>query len=655
MKGKSSSASPPSERVVVERRPGTSSVDLVDSNHFDVPGPSRCSETPSSAASGSTSLLSTSSTSGTSLAMCSTTLSPPSPGSASAQSTPSLSVSTRVVHSTSMQFGSTITAPKSPKTTRLVHAIPHKWHRSTKFRFSGDAVCHFCQRPLGFGFLNAWEKCRSCRWKVHTQCKSRVGDSCGLTPEHLRFLFDKLIKENNGGMWGDPQSAAPLPSSRSMNETAFQYPDASIDSSSSTNSSAPSTPALPLGVASSPYNPLTAPYRTDNRKFFFPDASGEQLNILPTVVISAGETAGDMAAIEDAGEGRIGEGSEGTLILVDSSGSGTDSGDANSKSPDLRTGHNWDRNTWNMSTIRGPNAQASWNEVTIPFQKIELNKKIGNGRFGEVLQGYYFGDVAVKMLDMDHIEENKRLDEFKTEVSGHKNTRHDNIVLFLGFCIDDGNFGIVMSLCRGRSLFSLIHEHRERIDMATVLSIAQQICQGVSYLHTKKILHKDLRSKNVFLESKNKVVITDFGIFSMKRLRVPKVQHGFMVPSFWLSYLAPELVRAITPQFDELPFSESSDVFSFGTIWYELVTGSLPMQKEPWQRTLWMVGQGLKAAFRNVDIPRDMKDIISRCCNAKSTERPSFSDIQNLLATFPKPRVDRSPSFPMLRSHESKF
>ncbi|RCN40402.1 phorbol esters/diacylglycerol binding domain protein [Ancylostoma caninum] len=97
-----------------------------------------------------------------------------------------------------MQFG----VQKSPKPSRLVHAIPHKWTKTTKFRLNSESVCHFCQRPLGFGFLHAWEKCRSCKWKVHTHCRSRIGDSCGLTPEHLRILFDKLVQQNNGVSFG---------------------------------------------------------------------------------------------------------------------------------------------------------------------------------------------------------------------------------------------------------------------------------------------------------------------------------------------------------------------------------------------------------------------------------------------------------------------
>lgn len=587
------------------------------------------------------------------------TLSPSSPLSSSAHSTPALGASSRVLQSSSMQFGN---PPKSPKTSRLVHAIPHKWHRSTKYwPSSNDNVCHFCQRPLGFGFLNAWEKCRSCKWKVHSHCKSRIGDSCGLTPDHIRRVFDQLIQQNNGDMWNDPQSAVPM--SRSLNEPAFQYPDnaaAILDSSSSTNSSAPSTPALPLSLGSvnSPYN-LTAPSRSCDRKFTFPDSVPE----VPDIVLPETSEAGSSMIDYDMHEhsNRIGEGSEGTLV-VDSTGTVTDlaasEGSAGSggggRSPG---GHTWDRHKWSMSTIRGPNAQASWNELTIPIGKIDFkrNAMLGRGRFGYVRRGYHFGDVAVKFLNMDHIEEGRKLDEFKAEVAAHKNTRHDNIVLFLGYCMEQDRLAIVMSLCKGQPLHRMLHEAKERIDLSVALQLATQICQGVSYLHTKKILHKDLRSKNIFIESKNKVVITDFGLFSMKRLKTPHRNNTIIVPQHWLSYLAPELVRSISDQWTDLPFSESFDVYAFSTIWYELLTYSFPFARESPDRIVWMVGSGMKTPLHNIKAIREVKELLLRCWSFSADDRPSFPEILALLNALPRKRLDRSPSFPAIRSFESLF
>lgn len=591
---------------------------------------------------------------------------------------PSLSVtSAKMIQSSSMGFASA--APKSPKaSSRLVHAIPHKWHRSTKFRFSGDAVCHFCQRPLGFGFLNAWEKCRSCKWKVHTQCKGRVGDSCGLTPDHLRFLFDKLIQENNGGMWKDPQS---VPGSRSMNEPAFQFPDTAIDSSSSTNSSAPSTPALPAGITGN-VTSLTAPYRSE-RKFLFPDTeSYSGHNRLPILVISEGdhptsteiqqETENHHKSASLAGNIE----SEGTIVANQQDSVGSHDTEAE-PAPSQEAvdkfnkradgGFTWERHAWNMSTIRGPNVQASWNEVTIQLDTIEFDKQqpiIGRGRFGQVLRGYHYGDVAVKIYNMDHISDvSKRAEEFKLEVSSYKNTRHDNIALFLGYFMNDGKYGMVMSLSRGsQSLYTLLHVVREKLDLPTTRKIAQQICQAVSYLHTKKILHKDLRSKNILLENKNKVVITDFGIVSLKRLAHPRWKSSYYTSKYWTNYIAPEIAMHIRTEYDEyeseeLPFTEQSDIYSFGCVWYEMLTGLLPYEAELPHTMILMKGQGVKPLFPTIKCAPELKELLVSCWNTAPEERPTLSDINAKLTTIPKKqRVNRSPSFPvMMKSYESTF
>lgn len=60
----------------------------------------------------------------------------------------------------------------------------------------------------------------------------------------------------------------------------------------------------------------------------------------------------------------------------------------------------------------------------------------------------YFGDVAVKFLNMDHVDEGKQLEAFKQEAASFKNTRHENIVLFMGYCMDHQKLGIVMNYCK---------------------------------------------------------------------------------------------------------------------------------------------------------------------------------------------------------------
>ena len=90
----------------------------------------------------------------------------------------------------------------------------------------------------------------------------------------------------------------------------------------------------------------------------------------------------------------------------------------------------------------------------------------------------------------------------------------------------------------------------------------------MGYLHARGIVHTDLRSKNVFLELNNRVVITDFGLFSVAGLTTKSARPGLlMIPEGWLPYLAPEILRSLTTQQDapdSSQFTMATDMYAFG-------------------------------------------------------------------------------------------
>jgi len=240
------------------------------------------------------------------------------------------------------------------------------------------------------------------------------------------------------------------------------------------------------------------------------------------------------------------------------------------------------RKAWNMFSIRG---NPKWKEdMVIPIKEIKICSLIGRGRFGEVFEGYHLEitHVAIKFLNMKHIEEPKRIEAFKRDTAPFQSARHENLTFFLGYVMDRFHGpGIMMELIEGRPLSFLLHDddflRSSALDFNDAVLISKQICQGMSYLHKRGFLHKDLRSSNILIKEREKFVkITDFGVFNIKRLSYPKRRYSLQTPANWLFYLAPEIIRSLTINFDPLPFSEWSDVYSFGTIWYELTTSNFP-------------------------------------------------------------------------------
>ena len=103
------------------------------------------------------------------------------------------------------------------------------------------------------------------------------------------------------------------------------------------------------------------------------------------------------------------------------------------------------------------------------------------------------------------------------QVATFRKTRHENLVLFMGACMNLPTLALVTSMCKGLTLYTHLHLRKDKFSMNRTVIIPQQISQGMGYLHARGIVHKDLKTKNIFLEN-GKVIITDFGLFSVSKL-----------------------------------------------------------------------------------------------------------------------------------------
>ncbi|KAL1243496.1 Kinase suppressor of Ras [Trichinella spiralis] len=550
--------------------------------------------------------------------------------------------------------------PRSPRTNvRMLHNISHRFVRMWKPSMSH---CHVCLKPLGL----TGEKCSDCKMKIHNQCKDKIGPTCGLTTKRMRQIYELLVLGNEGS-WdsnGEEKRSPRLMQSGQMSGSFLNaYPDRfDSASSSSCNSSAPSTPA-PV-VNSVIYSPGLAAHQRPTFSFteFTPD--------VPLINIDSQSCVDSQNSLKNESEtSTLVSSSDGNLLEMGSEShfSNEDNFVGSTGSADEVYGsHQWRRNVWSVNTIRG--GSTSWREWTIPIEEISFKKDslIGRGRFGDVHAAYWHQDVAVKLLNMDHVANERQLETFKLEVSTFRNTRHENLVLFLGCCLKPPSLGIVMNLCKGRTLHTLLHLRRERMETCRIVNIATQISQGMSYLHGKKIVHKDLRTKNIFIENNNKVVITDFGLFSIHRLLKFQTETGYKflcVPKHLLGYLSPEIMRNLLlfnengNEVEELPFSTGSDVYALGTVWYELITGEYPFKRSAPETIIWQVGKGIKPALNNLQLAKEMKEICMLCWKFRPNERPDFNALLKMFDKLPRKRLVRSPSYPshVSRSAESLF
>ncbi|XP_068440580.1 kinase suppressor of Ras 1-like isoform X2 [Clinocottus analis] len=539
----------------------------------------------------------------------------------------------------------------SPQTMRrdIGLAVTHRF--STKSWLS--QTCQVCRRSMMFGV-----KCKHCKLKCHNKC-TKDAPSCRisfLTLPRMRRAESVPSDINNriDHTAEIPMQFGTLPKAITKREPPPSLNQ--LDSSSNPSSATSSTPSSPAhlqqnNTTSVSATPQTNPSPQGSRdsRFHFPDVPTSKYTVVQhcgsnneSGVSQLAVTETELITAQQGGEEDYpAENKE----VADQSGRepglSTDAGDEDGLE-DLPASIS---RRGAVGRWRGPiGRKASQNSVylqewDIPYEQLQLGELIGKGRWGKVHRGRWHGEVAIRLLEIDGNNQD-HLKLFKKEVMNYRQTRHENVILFMGACMAPPHLAIITSICKGVTLYSVVRERGHMLDINKIRQIAQDIVKGMGYLHAKGIIHKDLKSKNVFYDT-NRVVITDFGLFGMAGV----VQEGrrknvLRIPRGWIDYLAPEIVRKMSPEVyeDQLPFSNAADVYAFGTIWYELQLGDWPMTNLPAETKIWLVGSnvGVKKVLADANLGKEVTEILSACWSSEAENRPTFTPLAGMLERLPK-------------------
>ncbi|XP_076792329.1 kinase suppressor of Ras 1 isoform X5 [Arvicanthis niloticus] len=512
----------------------------------------------------------------------------------------------------------------SPQLVRRDIGLPVTHRFSTKSWLS--QVCNVCQKSMMFGV-----KCKHCRLKCHNKC-TKEAPACRISFLPLARLrrTESVPSDINNPV---DRAAEPHFGTLPKALTKKEHPPAmNLDSSSnpsSTTSSTPSSPA-PFLTSSNPSSATTPPNPSPGQRdsrFSFPDISAcPQAAPLPSTADSTrldDQPKTDVLGVHDA-EAEEPEAGK------------SEAEDDEDELDDLPSS----RRPWRGPISRKASQTSVYlQEWDIPFEQVDLGEPIGQGRWGRVHRGRWHGEVAIRLLEMDgHNQDHLKL--FKKEVMNYRQTRHENVVLFMGACMNPPHLAIITSFCKGRTLHSFVRDPKTSLDINKTRQIAQEIIKGMGYLHAKGIVHKDLKSKNVFYDN-GKVVITDFGLFGISGVvREERRENQLKLSHDWLCYLAPEIVREMIPGRDEdqLPFSKAADVYAFGTVWYELQARDWPFKHQPAEALIWQIGsgEGVRRVLASVSLGKEVGEILSACWAFDLQERPSFSLLMDMLEKLPK-------------------
>ncbi len=199
------------------------------------------------------------------------------------------------------------------------------------------------------------------------------------------------------------------------------------------------------------------------------------------------------------------------------------------------------------------------------FQIIEQLGRGGMGRVYRALDQKTHEEVAVKVIRPEIASDRRTIERFVNEIKLAHRISHRSIGRMYHLGEDQGLPYITMEYVPGEDLKSFIRRSR-RLDVATTVAIAKQVCQGLSEAHDAGIVHRDLKPSNIMIDKEGNAKILDFGI-----ARALDSQ-GFTAEGIVVGtpeYMSPEQVEGKA-------FDHRSDIYSFGVIMFEMVTGRTP-------------------------------------------------------------------------------
>ncbi len=238
--------------------------------------------------------------------------------------------------------------------------------------------------------------------------------------------------------------------------------------------------------------------------------------------------------------------------------------------------------------------------------RYEVLAELGRGGFGHVYRGLdptLGSPVAIKMLIAGG--DQGMLTRFRGEAAAARRLRHPNIITVYDFGEQDGAPFIVMELLDGRDLEWVITT-RYPLTMLHKLQILAQVASGLRHAHAAGIIHRDVKPANIMLLRDGSIKIMDFGIARATRSAESRLTpHGAMIGT--LRYMAPEQFMGLEPD-------PRSDIFAYGLIFYELLTGVHPFNAPEPAGLMYNLLNRQPAPLGELcsDCPPDLQSVVSR-------------------------------------------
>lgn len=250
---------------------------------------------------------------------------------------------------------------------------------------------------------------------------------------------------------------------------------------------------------------------------------------------------------------------------------------------------------------------------------LDVQEKIGTGATAIVYRAVYKGEVVA------YKEFNQEVDlrTIRRELTMMSLLSHPCLLPIIGAGERNGRMFAVTPFMAKGDLHSVIAKGRPPIEVGR--SMAVEICNGMLYLHSMNIHHRDLKPLNLLVSESGRVLIADYGT-CLVRSSSSRNQEAVGT----VAWMAPEVLQ------NKQQYSNAADVYSFGMCLYEIISGEVPFSDIPSVAIPVAVSKGSRPQLSK-DLPKAWVKLVQLCWHERPAKRPSFERIIHLIAQMDAP------------------
>ncbi|KAF9934559.1 hypothetical protein BGZ67_003787 [Mortierella alpina] len=254
---------------------------------------------------------------------------------------------------------------------------------------------------------------------------------------------------------------------------------------------------------------------------------------------------------------------------------------------------------------------------------------IGRGSFGKVFHAFNLDTcemIAIKQVDLPQTLSERNCDRLKTSVEALfsemevlKDLDHENIVQYLGFAQNEETANIFLEYVSGGSIESCL-KRSGPFPEAVIRSFTRQILLGLEYIHSKKIVHRDIKAANVLVDEQGICKISDFGISKKNAQSQGGYDENVGSLQGSVFWMAPEMVTSKA-------YGAKVDIWSFGCLVLEMFTGQQPWKGYAPQQALFTIGSSSAHPPIPETICEEGQRFLARCFLTDANQRPTAADL----------------------------